>query len=225
VQHSLACLASLLVVAALAACAALRSQFNARGHGAPDGSWIIAGALALGPCTFSLVSGQGAPLRLDFHFWGRRWPLAHRASPPATSAEKPEKVELPGGPAAWWPLRTFGLSPLELVELALNEGRYLEWERLVVDLAYGFQDVALTGRVAGALYALAGALPDRFVIRQRPIWEAGERWEASVEGSLRIWPGLVLFSVLWYIIRRKAARFGRTRRPPTELATRAHHPS
>lgn len=223
-QHSIACLASLFVLALLAACAALRTAISARGQGAPDGAWAIAGALGLGPCTFSLVGARGAPLRLDFHFWGRRWPLVLRAP------REPGSAETAHEPTAWIDsaarrVRRFGLGPLELLELALTEGRYLEWERLAVELSYGFKDVALTGRVAGALYALAGALPEKFQLRQQPIWEADERWEGSVEGSLRIWPGLVLLSVLWYMIRRKTARFGRTRKPPAELATSLHHPS
>jgi hypothetical protein len=224
VQHGIACLASLFVLALLTACAALRADINARGQGAPDGAWAIAAALGLGPCTFSLVGARGAPLRIDFHFWGRRWPLVLGASRRPTSGQAAHE------PSAWLDsaaqrLRAFGLRPFELVELALTEGRYLEWERLDVELSYGFQDVALTGRTAGALYALAGALPERFQLRQQPIWEASERWEGSVEGSLRLWPGLVLLSVLWYMLRKKAARFGRTQRAQTELANSPNHPS
>ena len=223
-QHGIACLASLLVLALLAACAALRTEISARGQGSPDGAWAIAAALGLGPCTFSLVGARGTPLRLDFHFWGRRWPIVLRASrePGAAEAVHDPMAVLDAGARQ---LRRFGLSPLELLELALTEGRYLEWERLVVALSYGFNDVALTGRIAGALYAIAGALPEKFQLRQQPIWEADERWEGSVEGALRIWPGLVLLSVLWYMIRRKTARLGRKRKPPAELATSPHHPS
>lgn len=227
-QHGIACLASLFVLALLAVCAALRTELNARGQGAPDGAWVVAGALGFGPCTLSLVGARGAPLRVEFHLWGRRWPITRRAPRhPKSDEAAHEHPQDPPAPieAAARRLRAFGLGPLELLELVLTEKRYLEWERLLVELTYGFQDVALTGRIAGALYAIAGALPEKFQLRQQPIWEANERWEGSVEGSLRIWPGLVLFSVLWYMIRRKAARFGRTRRPPAELASSLHHPS
>lgn len=221
-QLSLVLAASLLALALLAALAALRVEFNARGRGEADGAWVVAGALAVGPLSFSGVAARGTPLRVELH-WGRwRWPLLR---PGARPKPKPTEAEAATKPSANRWGSALGLGPLELAELALREGRYLSWERLLLDVTYGFNDVALTGRVAGALYALSGALPAKFVIRQQPIWAASERWDASIDGSLRLWPGLVLLSVLWYMLRRKVAGIGAPRRQSSGLTASAHNPS
>ena len=80
---------------------------------------------------------------------------------------------------------------------------------MVIDLDYDFADIALTGKLLGAIYAFSPLLPQNVVIRQHPGWEFKDRASVAGWGSIRIWPGLLVVDAAWFVIRN-----GRVRRRP-----------
>lgn len=208
-------LASLLTLALLALCSALKIELEARGQGERSGAWVIAGAVGVGPLALAGVGRAGAPLHFELRLFGRRVPLPRRRPPRAARGEEPP-ARKPAGAKAAQGLR---LGPLELLELLLAERRRLRIERLRVEASYGFQDIVLTGKLAGALYALSGALPAGVQLEQRPRFDGAESWELSVDGALRLSLGLVLLELVWYMFDKWRARTvprGRTPSAPAE---------
>jgi hypothetical protein len=203
----------------LALFGALRLELDARGMGEPSGSW--AGAFGVGSSLVAVsgVFAHGLPLTLELHTLGRRFPLRRRNS------KKPEKQPRePGGPlrATITAARVERwLKSAPSLDVVLRAGRRVELDELSLDAAYGFRDIALTGKVAGALYVLQGALPAKVRLTQRPSWDGSERWELSLAGQVRLYPVLVLIELLWYMLRtwlRKARsdRNARPQQPPRE---------
>jgi hypothetical protein len=143
--------------------------------------------------------GTAAALELDARLLGRRVPFG-RSSRTKPRKPAPAKSPKPSRKLPPW------LDPIEALLFLADERRHVRLERLDIDLDYGFRDVVLTGKLAGALYALSGVLPERIRINQRASWEGGEAWQAQASGQLAFWPGLVLAEVLWYMLR---ARFRR----------------
>ncbi len=200
-QLELTLIGSALVLAWAAFCALVRLEFELRAVGEPDGSWVIvAGFSALG-FTLSLVHTSAAVARWQLHWLRYRLPLS-LAKPKAVVA-----APAPPGPAS---VR----SRLDLVSLergaalALRCGGRVRLDRLDLEVRYGFEDIALTGQLSGALYALAGALPRGVRLRQQPRWDGAERFELDAAGSLALPPLRVLADALWYMSaeRRRARR-------------------
>lgn len=183
--------------------AALRISFDLRGVGQASGAWAVAFGVEVGPLQLAGVTGS-ATTKLDLRVLGFRVPLPRKKQRP----EKPKPQ--PSEP----PRRSRfleGLDPIDAGLFLLGERRHIAVESLDVTLDYGFRDVALTGKIAGALYMLAGALPPQVRIHQNPSWEGSETWQAHVAGRVATWPALVVAEVLWYIIR---ARLRRRPAPP-----------
>jgi hypothetical protein len=204
------------VLLGIALFSALRIVLDARAVGQESGLWALAFGLEVGPFQLTGVLRSDTPKQLDAHLFGRRlsfggWRLRSRKA----AAEKVVKPEKPKRPRAsrlppW-------LDPIDAALFLLDERRHLRIDELELELDYGFQDVALTGKLAGALYVLSGVLPAQVRINQNPRWQGAETWQAHVDGKFDLWPGLVLAEVLWYIIR---ARFRRRPVRPTIEAAR-----
>lgn len=192
------------LLALIALFAALRIELDARAFGEASGAWASAFGLASGPCAVSGVCGRGVPLALELHLFGRRFPVKwRRRSVPKGAAASSEKAQ-PSEPLSAR-VERFLDSPLEL-DMLRRGLRLVELDRLAVDAAYGFRDIALTGRVAGVLYAISGALPEKVELTHRPSWDGSERWELSANGRFSLYPALVLLTVLWYMLRARARR-------------------
>jgi hypothetical protein len=210
-QLVLVAVGSVCVLLGLLLFAALRIRLDGRAVGHPNGQWGLAFGLELGPVQVTGIVAKGAPTRLDGVVFGRRFALGRllsrkrpRALPLKTpkNRTKPERAGFP----SW-------LDPIDAALFVLDERRHLRVEELVLDIDYGFRDVALTGRMAAALYVLSGVLPSRVTLNHNPSWQGGESWQLHVAGRLAVWPGLVVAEVLWYIIRARLRR-----RPPRPLA-------
>lgn len=200
-----------VMLGVIALFAALRVELDARGFGEPSGAWAGAFGIGFPAGALSGVCGRGVPLALELHVFGRRFPLkwrarAARAAPPESAPEKPDSTEPMSARVERW------LSSPPELETLLRVGKWVLLDRLSLDASYGFRDIALTGRVAGALYALSGALPEKVHLTQRPNWDGSERWELSLAGRLSFYPVLVLLTLLWYMLRTRWQR-GRLRGP------------
>jgi len=211
-QLLLVVVGSVLVCSGVALFSALKIALDARAMGQANGLWALACGLELGPVQLAGVLAKGTPARLDVTVFGRRFALRRfwprRGSRNAEKRAPAEKIEKKAkGLPAW-------LDPLDAALFALDERRHLRIESLDIDVDYGFQDVALTGKLAGALYMLSAVVPRRVRIKHTPSWQGAETWQLHVEGRFAVWPGLVLAEVLWYIIRARLRR--RPVRPSVE---------
>lgn len=189
---------SALVLLLLALVCALRVSFDVRALGRADASWVVAFGVETGPFQLAGVLARQSPARLDLRLFGRRLSLHRRAR---ARTKKPRAR----APASGKPRRRLPawIDPVDAALFLLEERRHVQIEQLDLELDYGFRDVALTGKLAGALYVLAGVLPPSVTLRHNPSWEGTETWQAHAEGRVALWPGLVLVEVLWYMIRAR----------------------
>lgn len=198
-------LASGLGLVALLALAAVELEFDAQGFGEASGAWAAAFGVTLAGVLVSGVWARKQPLKVDVRVFGRKvalpWSGGRRRRKPEPGEQKPARAR-----------RRLPLDLTQAIELCVQELRRIEVTRVDAAVTYGFRDIALTGRLAGALYALSGVLPPTIHFNQTVRWDGAERWEASASGRMALWPGRVLFDVVWFMLRARWRR-----RSPSEI--------
>jgi hypothetical protein len=205
VQLWLVLVGSALLLAAIAIAARVDLELDWRARGEPDGTWLAAFGAGLGPLAVAAVAASGTALRVELFCFGRRldfwrkWRVRSRAKGPANQEERP-----PARPSTHTASRIDEAG--KHAHFALGLHRRVHVESLVVELTYGFRDVALTGRILGAVIVLSQLLPRAIVVHQTPLWHGPERWEARGRGKIGLWVGLVLTDVLWYMLRARLRR-------------------
>jgi hypothetical protein len=195
--------ASICVLGGVLVAAAVDVKVDGRAVGESSGAWACAFGLEVGGIVLSGVRARGTALRLNVHLGGLRIPV-WGAKAGAEVAEEPGEKSAPasrkrasrGSSFRRW------LSVEDALDLLLGD-RFLSLEELALHLDYGFSDVVLTGRCAGVLYALSGALPDPIRLSHQPRWDGAERWEVTLKGQASIWIGRVLARALWAMLRRR----------------------
>lgn len=180
----------------------LRLDVSFRAQGEADGRWGMVGGVSLAAWSATLVWARQVDPRLEFRLLGRRlsWtPEGWRR------LMRPARRRLRAASRHTWSR----LDPLGLALKLLEERRHVRVRFLVVDLAYGFRDPMLTGRLVGALYMLAAVLPAPIEIRQAPRWDFEDGWEMGVDGRAIVRPWLMLLDMTLYVVRQITQR-----RPP-----------
>ena len=180
----------------------VRLNLSAQARGDPSGAWALAGAGKLGPLVTSAVAAHGVPGRVELSLLGRaiwRFPRAARRDEPRSLRERTEKAAQ-RAERRYRRLERF-FDPLELFLFVLRERRRLRVERCELEADYSFADVATTGKLMAALYALDGMLPPPFVLRQRVSWESVDRAKLAFSGRIKLWPGLLLVESGLFVIR------------------------
>ena len=191
----------------------LRLRFSLQARGEPSGFWALAGGVQLGPLAASGVAAKGLDAQLALHAFGRKlWGKklaelgAREAEPEEPEAEpEPEPAGLSQMAERYRSLERW-LDPTDLLLFVAGERRRIQLEPTVVDLEYGFRDIALTGKLLGAIYALSAMLPAPLIVRQTPSWESLDRASLAGSGSIRFWPGLLVVDAAWYLIRNVKIR-------------------
>jgi hypothetical protein len=185
----------------------LRLDLSGRARGEADGSWVVAGGISLAALAVAFVWARGIKPRLTVSIFGRNlaWKphYGRRLSRPV-----PKRVK-DASRRAW-----SRIDPLDLGLELLEQRRHLRVRYLAVDLAYGFRDPLLTGRLVGALSMLSAVLPPPIEIRQAPRWDFEDGWEITLDGRATLRPWLMALDIAAYVVS-KATR----RRPPAALAT------
>lgn len=194
-------ISSALCLVLLLALVAVEIEFNAQGVGEASGAWAAAFGVACAGVVVSGVCARQQAIKFDVRFLRWKVDLA-RLTRRRTRRPKAPVRQRPGGGIR----AHFDLS--EALDLGLRELRRVEVVRVDAALSYGFRDIALTGRLAGALYALSGILPAAVHFEQTVRWDGGERWEASASGRIALSPGRVLFDALWFMLRARWRRRG-----------------
>jgi hypothetical protein len=183
----------------------LRFDLSARAKGEADGSWFVAGGASISVLSLTFVWARGVPAKLTFLLFGHKlgWRPRWGRRPKKTSKRPPQSR-----PRKGWPR----IDPLDFALKVLEERRHFNLRYLVVDLAYGFRDPLLTGRLVGALSILSAVLPSRVELRQRPRWDFEDGWEIGVDGRAIARPWLVALDLAAYVVRTMISR----RRPQVE---------
>jgi hypothetical protein len=188
---------ALACIALVVACSwPLRFDLSARARGEADGRWFVAGGASLAVLSVTFVWARGIPAQLTLLLFGRKLDWQ-----PTWSAKPAERVR-PAPRGRLWRR----LDPLGLALKILEERRHVRLRYLVLDLAYGFRDPLLTGRLVGALAMLSAVLPDRVELRQRPRWDFEDGWEIAVDGRAVVRPWLMLLDLAAYVVRQLASR-------------------
>lgn len=176
----------------------LRLDVSAKARGERDGSWAVAGGVTLGALGIAFVWASGISPQLSALLFGRklpyelRWPHLGRAD----STRLPERARTAAA-RLWSRVDALGLA-LKILE----ERRHVKLRYVVLDLAYGFRDPLLTGRLVGALSALGAVLPARVEIRQRPRWDFEDGWDVTLDSRAVIRPWLMALDILGYVVRQ-----------------------
>ncbi|MBE7480735.1 MAG: DUF2953 domain-containing protein [Polyangiaceae bacterium] len=186
----------------------LTLHFSLQARGEPNGFWALGGGVQLGPFAGSGVAAKGVPAQLALHAFGRKlWSrklgeLGAERAEPEEPAEPPAKTKLRERFAKlerWF-------DPVDLFFFLVHERRRIELLPTIVDLEYGFRDIATTGKLLGAIYAISPLLPAPILVRQSPSWESLDRASLASSGAIRLWPGLLVVDAAWYLIRNVKVR-------------------
>jgi hypothetical protein len=186
----------------------IRLRLRFQGRGDPSGSWALAGAAQVGPVIASAVAARGVTPTLRVHAFGRL--LYERTLPQLLEKkEKPEAEEEEPEPLATRVDRLLDrvgrvhrrLPAENVLAFLVYERRRIRIEIIELDLDYSFADVATTGKLLGAIYAVSALLPPQVVIRQNPTWEFEDRGEIAASGVIAVWPGLVFVDSLGFLVR------------------------
>ncbi len=201
----------LIVVIALAVVAIgalfipLRLRLRLQGRGDPGGAWALAGAAQVGPVIASGVAARGVVATLRVHVFNRALYERTLGELLAKKDEEEEEEKTPKERVEE-AIDRLGdahrrLPAQNLLLFVSRERRRIRIELIEVDLGYSFVDIALTGKLLGAIYALSAVLPRQIVVRQRASWDSKDQGEVAASGSIRIWPGLLLVDSLLFLIR------------------------
>jgi hypothetical protein len=177
----------------------LRLDASLRARGTADGGWVVAGGLSLPVTSVAFVWGRGLSPRLSFLLFGRKLSWNPRWSQ-RLGRPVPKRVKA-ASRRAW-----SRVDPLNLALKLLEERRHLRLRYLVIDLAYGFRDPLLTGRLVGALSVLSAVLPAVVELRQAPRWDFEDGWDVTVDGRAIMKPWLMLLEVAAYVVRQMGSR-------------------
>lgn len=173
----------------------LRLDISGRARGAADGSWVVAGGCSLAALSLALVWARGVRPQVSFHLFGKKLTfkpqLGRRLSRPV-----PKRLKDASG-RAW-----ARVDPLGLALKTLEERRHVRLRYLVLDLAYGFRDPLLTGRLVGAISVLSAVLPPPIEVRQAPRWDFEDGWEIGLDGRAIVRPWLALLDIAGYVVRQ-----------------------
>jgi hypothetical protein len=189
----------------------VRLRFTLQARGEPSGFWALAGGAQVGPLAASGVAAKGVPAHLNLHAFGKKlWHkrLAELAEPqpePEDAADTPKERALSRAKTGYSKLERW-LDPGDLLFFLVGERRRIVLEPTLIELEYGFRDIALTGKMLGAIYALSPLLPAPIVVRQVPHWESTDRAALAASGAIRLWPGLLVVDAAWYLIRNVKIR-------------------
>jgi hypothetical protein len=178
----------------------LRLTLSARGRGDPSGAWALAGAAQLGPLIGTAVAARGVPGLVELRLLGRIMYRRELGEAVFGRAEGPQpRPALKSAETAYGKVDSFA-------SFVMRERRFLRFEILEVDVDYSFVDVALTGQLMAALYAVGGALPSKIVLRQHVSWESTDRMSLAVSSRIKLWLGLLLVDSALFVIRSNRVR-------------------
>jgi hypothetical protein len=173
----------------------LRFEVSGRARGEADGSWVMGGGVSLAAVSVALVWARGVSPQLSVLVFGHKLAFEPRLG---ERLIKPLPERLKTTSRRVWRR----VDPLGLALQLLEERRHIRLRYLVLDLTYGFRDPLLTGRLVGAISALAAVLPAPIEVRQAPRWDFEDGWEIVLDGRAVVKPWLMLLDTGAYVVRQ-----------------------
>jgi hypothetical protein len=198
----------------------LRLDVSGKARGERDGSWFVAGGVTLGVVGAAFVWARGVPPRVTLLLFGKKLPWKPQWPEWSRALSRPVPARLKSASSRLWSR----LDPLSLALQLVEERRHVRLRYLVIDLDYGFRDPLLTGRLVGALYALAAVLPASVRLRQNPRWDFEDGWDVSLDSRAVMRPWLMALDVLVYVVRQLSheRQQDRGRRPDPAPGSAGH---
>jgi hypothetical protein len=195
----------------------LRFDASGKARGEADGSWVIAGGVSLGVLGAAFVWARGISPQLSILLFGKKLPWKPEWTKRATRPV-PERVKT-ASRRLW-----ARVDPIQLGLKLLEERRHVRLRYLIVDLAYGFRDPLLTGRLVGAISVLEAVLPAPIEIRQSPRWDFEDGWEIGLDARAIVRPWLMLLDIGVYVVSklRHERHQDRGRRPEPAQGRSGH---
>jgi hypothetical protein len=198
--------AFVIAVAVIALVVPLRLIVSAQGRGDPSGAWAFAAGGQVGPLVASGVGARGVPPRVELRLFGRKlWGKALAELATSGEDDGDGRKQLDRARAGYAKVERW-FDPADLGLWLLGERRRVRIDRMVLELRYSFQDVALTGKMLGAVYVLNGLLPPELELRQEVSWESVDRASAVLDGQIKLWPGLILVDSALFMLRNVRIR-------------------
>jgi hypothetical protein len=210
-------LLALLVVLGLGALVALfvpwRFELSAEARAEPDGFWALAGGLALGPFAVSGAGARGVPSALHLYAFGKRRHSHELTEEPAEAEAESEAqpegavAEAEEDPRPPSRFRSFFSRHFDLVDALawlFAERRRVRLD-MDVEVAYSCRDIALTGRIYAVFCLLVPLLPRGVRFHPAPSWDTVDQGTLRASGNVRLFAGLVLWDLFWYMLRRRFA--------------------
>lgn len=200
---ALAVLAGLCLAAAIVVwIVPLAIGFSFEGRLTPDGRWAVAAGAESGPVSCAVVAARGVAPRLVVVVAGRRvvertlrLPRRDEQAPARTLAEELDRAE-----RIYRRVERF-VDPAEVGLFLVEERRRLELGFVDVVVRFGADDVALTGKVTGAILVLDGILGGRISIRPDPVFSGEEVAEIRGKGRVRVWPARFVLDLVVFLVR------------------------
>lgn len=178
--------------------------FSFQGRLTPDGRWALAGGAEAGPVSCAVVAARGVAPRVVVVVAGRRVvektlslprPERDPNRPSRTLAEELERAE-----RIYRRVERF-VDPAEVGLFLVQERRRVELGFLDAVVRFGADDVALTGKVTGAILVLDGILGGRISIRPDPVFSGEEVAEIRGKGRVRVWPARFVLDLFVFLVR------------------------
>ncbi len=197
--------AAMLVVGALVVWALpVAVAFSFEGRLTPDGRWVVAAGVESGPLSTALVAARGITPQIVVELLGRRV-LERRLRMPTRRPRGPSGArslveELERVERLYRRVERF-VDPVDVGLFLVEERRRLELGFLDVLVRFGADDVALTGKVTGAVLVLDGFLGGRISVRPEPVFSGEELAEVRGRGRVRVWPARFLLDFVVFVVR------------------------
>lgn len=180
----------------------LRLRLSLQGQGDPSGAWALAGGVQMGPVSLSGAAAHGVSPRGQLHVFGKRVLQLPRNEEPAKAKRAQESAEEEKKSDGVYARLSRRIDPLELALFVVNERKRVKLGHLDLELDYSFEDVALTGKILGAVYALSGMFPGRVRIQQNVSWESVDRARGAMTSELELWPGLAVLDAAGFLLQK-----------------------
>lgn len=211
-----------VVIAAILAVTAIpwRLELAAEARGEADGAWALAGGARLFALSASFARARGTPFVIEVR--ALRWLLMRRLLPSPGAAPPPAPDE-PSLRARYDALARW-VDPIDLLLFLVGETERVAIRDLEGTVRFGLADVALAGRIAGAL-AVISAIGSPFGrLRHEVDWSGAEHLDASFSLTFRFTPALIAWDTARFAVRSfQARRRARSRRaldvPPRAALT------
>jgi hypothetical protein len=206
------------LIALLAVLLPVRVRATLKGRGQFGDTWVIAGGLELLKFTVSVAAAHATERILQVHFFSwrvltRRWSPEQGEKPDAELGELFDKLKVARGKLE----RYFDRDQVWRFVLGLR--RYARVKRFEGNLTYCTPDVALTGVLSGALYAIAGLAAPIGSFAIVPEWEDVARARGEVDLVVRLQPGRAVVATAWFVM--KNIRLRERAAAETQVAARA----